>query len=563
MSATVSSPQQDTLLKENRLLRDVGATVQLDKLLGIFTEEIQQLEAIDGFLINLLDAEGKNLICEVVKLPETYRSFESTMKKYKFPLDSDYINAAAYRQNKTVSFDIDDVDTYDESAKARFDLWQIKQLVVTPIPSSDPSAETAIGTIMIFRQGDQVDQATINALTHLVEIFYHQINSARAHASIEAQREQVERAAAEQERFLHFITEINNLTSIKEIYQTISEEFLRRMPFEMCTVMMEEGGQLVHKKSAAVNETFQPLCDEWQTYLNSLRFDIKITEGATATVYINNTHLIFPDVMEILHMPMSEKDTKALALLKTPRTFFFMPIRYKGEPIGMIWLISISDTVTVNDADIKLTELLGGFIGTAMKNAKVYDLVAKQKQEIELLNDNLQGKVYELAEIASRDKLTGLHNFRSFEMELDRRIQDYQMSALDIDLSLILLDIDHFKNFNDKHGHAAGNAVLAGVANKLSALVRENDVACRYGGEEFVVILPKCTLEGAEIFAERIRSAIESAQFKTDTGTFSVTVSVGYGRHNDGESREALFERVDQALYRAKHRGRNRIEHAL
>ena len=560
MSAQANTLKHDVLRKENRLLRDIGATVKLDELLKILAQEIGELDGVNGYLINLIDADKKNLICESVTLPEPYKSFESTMTKYKFPLSSDYINATAYRQNKTTCFDIDDIDAYDANAKARFELWGIKQLVVTPIPS--PNSNTAIGTIMIFRQGAAMEQATIDALIHLIDIFYHQINSAQAHANIEAQREQVERAAAEQERFLQFITEINNLTSVDEIYQTISQEFLHRLPFEMATVIMEDRGKLRHKRSAASSKNLQALCDEWQNYLNSIHFDIKITEGATATVYINNTHMIFPDVMEIMHMPMTDKDTTALALLKTPRTFFFMPIRHKGEAIGMIWLISVSDTVSVSESDIKLTDLLGGFIGTAIKNAKVYDLAAQQKREIELLNLNLQDKVYELAEIASRDKLTGLHNFRSFEMELDRRIQDYKLSDLDIDLSLILLDIDRFKNFNDKHGHAAGNSVLAGVAKKLSELVREHDVACRYGGEEFVVILPKCTFQGAEIFAERVRAAIEETDFVTDTGTFNVTVSIGYGRHNDGESREALFERVDQALYRAKHRGRNRIEHA-
>ena len=115
------------------------------------------------------------------------------------------------------------------------------------------------------------------------------------------------------------------------------------------------------------------------------------------------------------------------------------------------------------------------------------------------------------------------------------------------------------KNTQDKP-HSAGNVVLAGVAQEITKLVRKMDLACRYGGEEFVVILSKCDLEGIKTFSERLRLAIEGAGFETEAGRLSVTVSIGCTTHQPNDTNETIFKRADQALYRAKGSGRNRVE---
>lgn len=141
-----------------------------------------------------------------------------------------------------------------------------------------------------------------------------------------------------------------------------------------------------------------------------------------------------------------------------------------------------------------------------------------------------------------------------------RRLNEYQRNSVRKGLSIIMVDIDHFKNFNDTYGHAAGNTVLAGVAREIAKLSRKMDMACRYGGEEFVVILPLCESDGALIFAERVRTAVEKARFELESGEIlGVTVSVGASTFVDGDTQQSLFERADQALYRAKRAGRNQV----
>jgi diguanylate cyclase (GGDEF)-like protein len=259
---------------------------------------------------------------------------------------------------------------------------------------------------------------------------------------------------------------------------------------------------------------------------------------------------------------MSEKDKRALQLFKTPRTFVILPIRLKGEPIGVLWLASLGDTLTLTESDLTLIDLLSAFISTAIRNAQMHTMVEQQNAEIESLNHRLQSKISLLDQLARKDHLTGLNNFGNFEDELKRRTREYSRAGPDTHLSIILIDIDHFKQFNDTHGHPAGNEVLKEVALRITNAVRDMDFVARYGGEEFVILLPHCGLADAAAIAERIRRGIAEHPFIVEQTKHDITVSGGYAQFNKAEDARDLLCRVDAALYQAKHLGRNRIENA-
>jgi diguanylate cyclase (GGDEF)-like protein len=127
----------------------------------------------------------------------------------------------------------------------------------------------------------------------------------------------------------------------------------------------------------------------------------------------------------------------------------------------------------------------------------------------------------------------------------------------------MVIDIDFFKKFNDKYGHLVGDKVLRHVAGIFKSSLREQiDTVARYGGEEFAVILPETSLEGAEVFAERIRSSVEKTKLKHESSELSVTLSVGVASTmtTNCEKTSALIEAADTALYRAKDNGRNKVE---
>jgi diguanylate cyclase (GGDEF)-like protein len=157
---------------------------------------------------------------------------------------------------------------------------------------------------------------------------------------------------------------------------------------------------------------------------------------------------------------------------------------------------------------------------------------------------------------ANTDALTGLLNRRWLDASLPRFIARHAHAQKP--LSVLMLDIDYFKRFNDEHGHATGDAVLVLVAQTTLKCLRPTDLAVRYGGEEILVVLPETPLEGARIAAERVRAAIHSSKLAELQA--SISVSIGAAALADGEVGDALIQRADERLYLAKQRGRNRVE---
>lgn len=179
----------------------------------------------------------------------------------------------------------------------------------------------------------------------------------------------------------------------------------------------------------------------------------------------------------------------------------------------------------------------------------------KRKRYQDQLKDNFQKSL----EMAVTDSLTGLYNRRYMTNHLATLVDEGAHSGKP--LSLMILDIDYFKVVNDTHGHGAGDEVLKEFAKRISTNVRGIDLACRLGGEEFVVVMPDTDIETAMSIAQRLRSRVAERAFATDTDTMiDVTVSIGLAAAcwpNDNP--EALLERADQALYKAKRDGRNRV----
>lgn len=161
-------------------------------------------------------------------------------------------------------------------------------------------------------------------------------------------------------------------------------------------------------------------------------------------------------------------------------------------------------------------------------------------------------------EAAKRDALTGLYTRRYINERLPGLISSHRRNRMP--LSIALLDLDHFKKVNDTYGHVQGDSVLFAVAEAMRACIRGADIAVRYGGEEFAVVLPGASSEVAARIAERIRSAIATLTFPGTEPLLTSTASIGVATIMHTEEVEAWFERADQALYAAKAAGRNQLK---
>ena len=174
---------------------------------------------------------------------------------------------------------------------------------------------------------------------------------------------------------------------------------------------------------------------------------------------------------------------------------------------------------------------------------------------------NLQGKYIVKATQSITDQLTGLYNRTYFEEYLDSLIKGEDVPAQDIDtVSLIMADIDHFKKVNDVYGHQAGDYVIENVASLFKTIFRKTDIICRYGGEEFLAILPHTDLLGAKIASEKLRQAVEDMKFEHDSKVIPVTISLGLSQIKfSNETGIEAIARADKALYHSKENGRNKV----
>jgi len=187
------------------------------------------------------------------------------------------------------------------------------------------------------------------------------------------------------------------------------------------------------------------------------------------------------------------------------------------------------------------------------------------EQKLQASRDDIAGLQRDLDDVRREsllDPLTKIANRKSLDDGLDTAIAEASSSREP--LSLILVDIDHFKNFNDTYGHQTGDQVLRLVAMTLKSNIKGKDLAARYGGEEFVAVLPYTDIEGAVIIADNIRRAIQAKELlkrSTNEKLGRITASFGVATFRPSDTAASLIERADRCLYAAKHAGRNRVIH--
>jgi diguanylate cyclase (GGDEF)-like protein len=218
-----------------------------------------------------------------------------------------------------------------------------------------------------------------------------------------------------------------------------------------------------------------------------------------------------------------------------------VPIEARSRRIGVVSVFSRDELRPFPGETQHALEDLAARAGPALDNARRY---------------------LEARRLADLDARTGLHNARYFEETLEREVA--RATRYDRRVALVVFDLDDFKQINDRHGHQAGNAALAWVADRMREVLRTADVAARYGGDEFAVILPESGVEEARKFYERLRAHIEATPMPT-IGKLTLSCGIGELEKQQGGRRESwrdFFKRVDQALYRAKRAGKGQVMEA-
>jgi diguanylate cyclase (GGDEF)-like protein len=216
-------------------------------------------------------------------------------------------------------------------------------------------------------------------------------------------------------------------------------------------------------------------------------------------------------------------------------------------------------TVDLTESNLRLSTIRDEMEAEVVtRTSELRNANALLEDKLEEIN-NLQGKMYQMA---LHDTLTGLFNRRFLAETLERELSRAKRENQPV--SLLMIDIDHFKLVNDSFGHKAGDEVLKSFGEHLLAHIRTEDIAFRYGGEEFLVVLPGASLHDSQLRADNIRKMVEEISFSIEDKHGQITVSVGVAEYpGNGTTPDEVLTKADEALYAAKKGGRNRVEVAI
>lgn len=238
----------------------------------------------------------------------------------------------------------------------------------------------------------------------------------------------------------------------------------------------------------------------------------------------------------------------------------FSSIKSSNEDFGGSF-DEVSKQIASETDPTKLKKLVEGMVSQTQKMVSENQSLEKKLQHSSATMAELKNEMETVRKEAYTDGLTGIANRKKFDMEIEVMIAEAREEGQPI--SLLIGDIDHFKSFNDTYGHQIGDQVLRLVARTLHDGVKGRDLPCRYGGEEFVVILPDTTKDNAKKVGDILREAVKAKEIRnraTGETLTSVTISMGTAELGPDETVKEWIERADKALYRAKKMGRDRVE---
>jgi diguanylate cyclase (GGDEF)-like protein len=340
--------------------------------------------------------------------------------------------------------------------------------------------------------------------------------------------------------------ELEHRSQVAESLQHFLERISSRDPTRTYDAILTHSKELLQAERASL----------WVFYETSNEISLKASAGFPPVEFeIGPARLgegISGKVLES-EKPLVVENIESTGLTPAPpersyktKSFISYPITMSGRKIGVL---NVADKVgggRFDDVDLSLLEIIGPQIAVALERAEWQERATQ----------------FQLMSIT--DPLTGLLNRRYLEERLTEELNRSQ--RYNYSMSCLMIDIDDFKNYNDQNGHQAGDVALRITAHALKATLRSADVACRYGGEEFCVLLPQTTLTEAGVIAERMRQRVTETDYpygkSQPLGTVSVSIGIStFAKHID--TPERVIAAADRALYSAKHLGKNRIEFYL
>lgn len=353
-----------------------------------------------------------------------------------------------------------------------------------------------------------------------------------------------------------------------ELSANLNMDQVLRNLLEKCRLLLPIDSFYVAIYEESTHLIYYPLFFDQDNFKNIPVRDMRVAPGLTGEVILSAKTVYLSDTLD----PKIAEQYQIIHIGGTPtRSFVGVPMIVRGRVIGVISAQSYLPD-HYNEEHIRLLETIATQAAIAVENSRLYEAARKEilerrqaQEDLQQTNQELQVQLHrveslqeELREQAIRDVLTGLFNRRYLDEIFAKKLN--RTKRKESSLAVIMLDIDHFKSFNDTYGHTAGDELLSMLGELLRKQTRQSDVACRYGGEEFIILLSDTPLDVATKRAEEIRRSFEESYIRFEEKKLRATISIGIAIYPDhGEQPEALIIQADQALYQAKSNGRNQV----
>jgi len=352
------------------------------------------------------------------------------------------------------------------------------------------------------------------------------------------QEQDINKADKTIEKIIQIWRNINSSESLSRILASIINSLSKDLNFLYCILFQiyRNNGKTILKVSHVSQVVYFDLDEVLENKLKLFsipyEYDDNFIVKALKTQKIQEMDF-FHDIFKGSDLILEKNKIDKLQSIFIDRAITVIPLMVQGNPFGC--MVAVSMNKELNSLDKNYLQLFAGQVELSVSMTKLLETVKTQ---------------------AVTDVLTGLYNRRYFNETLEKEVKRAQRSK--IPFTLITLDLDHLKQINDNYGHTAGDTAIALIGKVLLGYARETDIAARFGGEEFALVMPNTDIDGGMVVAERIRSVIASKKVE---GFGNITASFGVATYlKHANTLEELVKVVDQAMYSAKENGRNRVE---
>ncbi|MBK9977401.1 MAG: diguanylate cyclase [Gemmatimonadetes bacterium] len=416
------------------------------------------------------------------------------------------------------------------------DRWRdVPVLMVSSLPPEEAAVRTlGLGAADFVKKPFRVKEllARIQAQLRMRAIL-RSANDTLRH--VEAELERVREEAENRRKLVDILHDVTDDLSSDEIYHLLARRVARALDLTHCSVILARVGE----RPRVVATAFE------QASARNFELDLDRYPEIRAALDTGRPVLVEDVMTSPLYADVRQRWVRDGTMVTT-RSVIALPFALDQTQAGVFFLRRALNEPKLTPEDIEFADTVVKAAVAAVQRAKVLETTMADNRRLEVL--------------AHTDPLTAVLNRRALTERLNSELE--RVKRYETQVSLLLIDIDHFKRVNDTYGHLVGDDVLTDVGALLQSAVRSVDVVARYGGEEFVIALPETGLMGATVFAERIRELIEEHRFSHAGGSeLHLTASVGVACYPSPglETVEDLLATADQALYRAKAEGRNRV----